>query len=65
MAGKKILLVDDEPAIIKIVRKRLEQHHYEVTTASDGLEGLERALADRPDLISPTSSCRRWTATPS
>ena len=51
MVGKKILLVDDEPAIIKIVRKRLEQHHYEVTTASDGLEGLERALAERPDLI--------------
>ena len=51
MPEKKILLVDDEPSIVKIVRKRLEQHHYEVTTAADGLEGLERALADRPDLI--------------
>ncbi len=51
MPGQKILLVDAEPSIVKIVQKRLEQHHYEVTTAADGLEGLERALADRPDLI--------------
>ena len=51
MANKKILLVDDEPSIVKIVQKRLERHHYQVTTAADGLEGLERALADRPDLI--------------
>ena len=50
MAKKRILLVDDEPSILKTVQKRL-QPYYDVVTATDGLEGLEQALAIRPDLI--------------
>ena len=50
MAKKKILLVDDEPSILKTLQKRLEPH-YDVVTATDGLEGIERALQARPDLI--------------
>jgi DNA-binding response OmpR family regulator len=48
---KKILIVDDEEGIIKIVRMYLEHHHYEVITASDGQEGLEKAKTEKPDLI--------------
>jgi DNA-binding response OmpR family regulator len=51
MAKKKILLVDDEPSVLKIVTRRLELNHYEVITATDGLEGLDRAMTDKPDLI--------------
>ena len=51
MAKKKILLVDDEPSVLKILTRRLETNHYEVITATDGLEGLDRAMADKPDLI--------------
>ena len=51
MAKKKILLVDDEPSVLKILTRRLETSQYEVITATDGLEGLDRAMTDRPDLI--------------
>ena len=51
MAKKKILLVDDEPSVLKIVTRRLEVNQYEVITATDGLEGLDRAMTDKPDLI--------------
>ena len=48
---KKILVVDDEQAIVKVVKRRLESSSYEVITASDGAEGLQKALAEKPDLI--------------
>lgn len=48
---KKILVVDDEPDIVKVVRKRLEESGYEVVTASDGQEGLEKARGVSPDLV--------------
>ena len=51
MAKKKILLVDDEPSVLKILTRRLEINHYDVITATDGLEGLDRAMTDKPDLI--------------
>jgi two-component system alkaline phosphatase synthesis response regulator PhoP len=51
MAKNKILVVEDEPSIIKILTRRLQTSEYEVLTAFDGAEGLEKALAERPDLI--------------
>jgi two-component system alkaline phosphatase synthesis response regulator PhoP len=49
--AKKILVVEDEPSIIKILTRRLQTSEYEVITAFDGAEGLEKALKERPDLI--------------
>ena len=47
----KILLVDDEPDLVCTVEYRLRFANYEVVTAANGHEGLERAAADKPDLI--------------
>ena len=47
----RILLVDDEPNIVKMVGKRLEVEGFEVLTALDGQDGLLKAQTLRPDLI--------------
>ncbi len=49
--AKKILIVDDEPNIIKVVESRLKANGYDVITASDGAQGIEKARAEKPDLI--------------
>ena len=52
MAGKpRVLIVDDEPSIVKMVGKRLEVEGFEVHVAMDGQEGLAKAQAESPDLI--------------
>lgn len=51
MPGARILLVDDEPSIIKIVTSYLEKEGYEVHVAKDGPAGLKAARAFKPDLI--------------
>ena len=52
MADKhRILLVDDEPSIVKMVGKRLEVEGFEVVIAMDGQEGLNKAHTEHPDLI--------------
>ena len=48
---RKILIVDDEEGIVKLVKMYLEHHRYEVITAYDGQEGLEKAKTEKPDLI--------------
>lgn len=48
---RRVLLVDDEPSIIKVVGKRLEVAGYEVLIAMDGQEGLTKAKLGRPDVI--------------
>jgi len=47
----RILIVEDEPAMVAGLRDNFEYEGYEVISAGDGAEGLERALADDPDLI--------------
>ncbi|MGA0048950.1 MAG: response regulator transcription factor [Flavobacteriaceae bacterium] len=47
----KILLVDDEPDIIEIIRFNLEQEGYQISTAKDGLEALKKAVKILPHLI--------------
>jgi DNA-binding response OmpR family regulator len=49
--SKRILIVDDDPWIRRMVGTVLERRSYQVDTASDGREGLEKALAGKPDLI--------------
>ncbi len=46
-----MLLVDDEPNIVKMVGKRLEVEGFDVLVAVDGQEGLEKATTQQPDLI--------------
>ncbi|OGC05222.1 two-component system response regulator [candidate division WOR-1 bacterium RIFOXYA12_FULL_43_27] len=49
--AKKILLVDDEPELVEMVKMRLAANGFEVITAGDGVEGLEKARSEKPDLI--------------
>jgi two-component system response regulator VicR len=47
----KILIVDDEPPIIDMLRYNLERGNYEVVVAWDGEEAVRKAQSERPDLI--------------
>jgi two-component system alkaline phosphatase synthesis response regulator PhoP len=47
----KILIVEDEPNMVAGLRDNFEYEGYEVITAGNGVEGLERAFADSPDLV--------------
>lgn len=47
----RILLVDDEPPILELVRGYLEREGFGVTTAGDGLAGLDLARVGHPDVI--------------
>ncbi|HDQ71164.1 MAG TPA: response regulator transcription factor [Chloroflexi bacterium] len=51
MLKEKILLVDDDPKIVALIRLYLEKDGYRVLTAHGGLEALELARQKRPDLI--------------
>ncbi|MBM3244260.1 MAG: response regulator transcription factor [Candidatus Omnitrophica bacterium] len=51
MGNSRILLVDDETDLVEMVKMRLEANHYEVITAFDGQDGLEKARSVNPDLI--------------
>jgi two-component system alkaline phosphatase synthesis response regulator PhoP len=47
----KILIVEDEPDMVLGLKDNFEFEGYEVLTASDGQTGLERARAQKPDLV--------------
>jgi two-component system KDP operon response regulator KdpE len=47
----RILIVDDEPQITRVLRTSLQSSGYEVTLARDGMEALERFREATPDLI--------------
>jgi len=51
MAGTKLLVVDDEPDAVLILAKTLSARGYEVTTAESGLQAINLAKAEKPDLI--------------
>jgi len=46
-----ILVIDDEPQILRALRTILSAHHYHVTTAQNGEEGLALAAAEQPAVI--------------
>jgi len=51
MAGKKVLVVDDDVKTVELVKLYLERGGYEVLTAYDGIEALRLARESCPDLI--------------
>lgn len=53
MAEKKakILIIDDQPSEVKMVKMALEQANYEVCYAYNGKVGIEKAVQEKPDLI--------------
>lgn len=52
MSGKKkILFIEDEPDQIMMVSMRLKKNNYEVISAMEGQEGLEKVVTEKPDLI--------------
>jgi two-component system KDP operon response regulator KdpE len=51
MAKPKILVVDDDPDLIRALRLRLRASNYEVTTATDGYTAVAAAQKERPALI--------------
>src|SRR6266511_3530139 len=51
MKQATILVVDDEPRIVRLVRSNLEPAGYKILTAADGEQGLRMAEMHDPDLI--------------
>jgi CheY-like chemotaxis protein len=49
--AKKILAVDDEPSICRLVETALKGRGYEVVVAHDGQEALDKTALEHPDLI--------------
>lgn len=50
-AGRKILVLEDEPAVQTLILKQLTAQNFEVTVAGDGLDGLMKLEGLKPDLI--------------
>jgi len=51
MDSKKVLIIEDEKSISDIIKFNLKKEGFEVDTAYDGQDGLEKALSGKPDLI--------------
>jgi len=50
-AGTRVLLVDDSPTIVALLRKLLRQNGYETLEAGDAETGIELARSEQPDLV--------------
>ena len=48
---KKILIVDDEPNVLRVIASRLMAQKYDIVTASDGVYAVKKAHEEKPDLI--------------
>ncbi len=51
MQKSKILVVDDDPDLVRALRLRLRANNYEIATAADGYAAIATAQKERPDLI--------------
>jgi two-component system KDP operon response regulator KdpE len=51
MIDARVLLIDDEAAIVRVLRPALQGHHYDIASASTGAEGLSQLEKYQPDLI--------------
>lgn len=49
--SERILIIDDDPDVVQFVRVNLELEGYGVESASGAVEGIERALAEPPDMV--------------
>jgi len=50
-ARKQVLVVDDDPLVVRVLQEPLKQAGYQVAVASHGLEALQKVKESRPDLI--------------
>lgn len=48
---KKILIIDDDPAIVEFLEDLFQDNEFETVTAFNGVDGLAKADAEKPDLI--------------
>jgi len=48
---KRVLLVDDEPYILHVLKLKLENAGYEVLTAVNGADGMEKFVNDKPSIV--------------
>src|SRR5208282_3273875 len=51
MAKRKILVVDDDPDLLRAMRLRLRANDYEIATAGDGYAAIATAQKEKPDLV--------------
>ena len=51
MSSARILVVDDDPDFVEIMRTILESNDYEVVTAANGVQALTQVKAEHPDLM--------------
>jgi CheY-like chemotaxis protein len=51
MQGMKILVIDDEPDLVRALGMRLSSHGYEVSTAYDGVQAMSKIASESPDLV--------------
>lgn len=49
--GEKILIIDDDPTLLGLLRKSLEKAGYRVATAGNGIDGLQLLFTEQPDLV--------------
>jgi len=49
--SKRILVIEDDPASLRLMQYILEHKGYEVLTAVNGLDGLKKARSEEPDLV--------------
>lgn len=48
---KTVLVVDDQPHIVRLIQVNLEKEGFRVATAGDGLDGIEKVRSLKPDLV--------------
>ena len=49
--AKSILIIDDDPVVVKYLQTLFEESDYETDSASNGVEGMEKLKARKPDLV--------------
>ncbi len=49
--AKKILIIDDDPVVVKYLQTLFEDNGYQTCTATSSMEGLQVVKAEKPDLI--------------
>jgi len=51
VAASKVLVVDDDPVIVRLLEVNFEMEGFDVITAVDGADGVEKARAEQPDIV--------------
>lgn len=49
--SKKILIIDDDPAIVEFLEEFFQDNDFTTVTAFNGVEGLDKLKAEKPDLV--------------